>query len=103
MADLNEKNTEAAVEEAVADKAEKKAKKASKKNKKPGLFKRIGKFFRECASEMKKVTWLSRKETTKSSIIVIVLTVALCVVIGLLDTVLEFGIMGLRELGKIIR
>ena len=68
-----------------------------KKTKKPGLFKRIGKFFRECVSEMKKVTWLSGKETMKSSMIVVVVTVALCVLIGLLDTVLELGIVALRD------
>jgi len=73
--------------------------KKPKKEKKPGLFKRIGKYFRECVSEMKKVTWLSRKETVRSSAVVIIVTVALCVLIGVLDTVLEFGVIGLREAG----
>ena len=76
--------------------------KKPKKEKKPGLFKRIGKYFRECVSEMKKVTWLSRKETVKSSIIVVVVTVALCAVIGLLDTVLELGVIGLRDLSGVL-
>ena len=82
----------------MAELNEKEIKKPAKA-KKPGLFKRIGKFFRECASEMKKVTWLSRKETSKSSTVVIVVTVALCALIGVLDTLLEFGIIGLREAG----
>ena len=86
MAELNEKEI-------------KKTESKPKKAKKPGLFKRIGKFFRECMSEMKKVTWLSGKETSKSSFIVIVVTVALCVLIGILDTALEFGVMGLRDAG----
>ena len=99
MADLNEKDL--TVTEAAAEKKNDK-KKATKKNKKPGLFKRLGKFFRECGSEMKKVTWLSGKETFKSSLIVIVVTVALCVLIGILDTALEFGVIGLRDLSALL-
>ena len=89
MAELNEKETK---EVAAKPKAPKK----------PGFFKRLGKFFRECVSEMRKVTWLSRKETVKSSIIVVVVTVALCAVIGLLDTVLELGVIGLRDLSGVL-
>ena len=88
MAELNEKNQKP-TEKAVSEK---------KKNKKPNIFKRIGKFFRECKSEMKKVTWLSRKETVKSSVIVVLVTLALCVAIGLIDTALEYGVIGLRDL-----
>ena len=77
------------------------------KDKKPNIFKRIGKrvgrYFRECTSEMKKVTWLSRKETVKSSLIVLIVTVALALLIGVLDTALEFGIIGLREISDFMR
>ena len=105
MADLNEKDMESVSKEAESAKpkeikAEKTAK--DKKKKKPNLFKRIGRFFRDCFYEMKKVTWLSGKETFKSSLIVVVLTVVLSALIGLLDTGLEAGIMGLRELGGIL-
>ena len=85
---MNEKNQKTP-EKVVAEK---------KKNKKPNIFKRIAKFFRECRSEMKKVTWLSGKETFKSSVIVIAVTLALCVAIGLIDTALEYGVIGLRDL-----
>ena len=91
MAELNEKNQQD-TEKVSAEKNTK------KKNKKPNIFKRIGKFFRECRSEMKKVTWLSGKETFKSSVIVVVVTLALCVAIGLIDTALEYGVVGLRDL-----
>ena len=101
MADLNEKNLTAA-DEATAGKKNEAKKKATKKNQTPGLFQRIAKFFRECGSEMKKVTWLSGKETFKSSLIVIVVTVALCVLIGILDTVLELGVIGLRDLSAVL-
>ena len=89
MAELNEKKDAV---KASPEKAEK------KKNKKPNIFKRMAKFFRECKSEMKKVTWLSGKETFKSSVIVVVVTVALCAAIGLIDTALEYGVVGLRDL-----
>ena len=91
MAELNEK-TQNETAKVAPEKHEK------KKNKKPNIFKRIAKFFRECKSEMKKVTWLSGKETFKSSVIVIVVTVALCAAIGLIDTGLEYGVVGLRDL-----
>ena len=102
MADLNEKNLE--VQSSKAPKADAKAAKA--KPKKPNflvrMFKRIGSFTRESISEMKKVTWLSRSETFKSSLVVLVVAVALAVLIGVLDTGLQFGVNGLRALGKFI-
>ncbi len=91
MAELNEKKQQDAAKVSTE-------KSAKKKNKKPNIFKRIGKFFRECKSEMKKVTWLSGKETFKSSVIVVAVTLALCVAIGLIDTALEYGVVGLRDL-----
>ena len=105
MADLNEKDMESVSPEAEDAKAkESKAEKSAKdkKKKKPNFFKRIGRFFRDCFYEMKKVTWLSGKETFKSSLIVIVVTVVLSALIGILDTGLEAGIIGLRELGGIL-
>lgn len=40
-----------------------KKKNTAKKDKKPGIFSRIGRKFKEMFSELKKVTWLSPKET----------------------------------------
>ena len=90
MADLNDKTTD------VQEKATKKEKKP--KEKKPNIFKRLFGFLRDCVSELKKVTWLSRKETTKSTFIVLAVVVALSVVIGVVDTAFEFGILGLHNL-----
>ena len=90
MADLNNKTTD------VQEKATKKEKKP--KEKKPNIFKRLFGFLRDCVSELKKVTWLSRKETTKSTFIVLAVVVALSVVIGVVDTAFEFGILGLHNL-----
>lgn len=95
MADLNEKNIESTDEKGAS-------KEKAKKDKKPNFivraFKGIGRFIRDCISEMKKVTWLSRKETSKSSLVVLVVVIALSALIGILDTALEFGILGLFNL-----
>lgn len=40
-----------------------------KEDTKPGLFKRIGKWFREMKSELKKVVWPSRKTIVHNSLI----------------------------------
>ena len=105
MADLNEKTPD--IQSTDAPRAEAKAAKAKAKAKKPNIFvrmfKRIGSFTRECISEMKKVTWLSGAETFKSTLVVLVIAVALAALIGILDTGLEFGVNGLRTLGKFIR
>ena len=96
MADLNEKNIDANDAENSA-----KAKKPAKE-KKPNFIVRackgIARFFRDCISEMKKVTWLSGKETRKSSFVVLVVVIALSALIGIIDTALEFGILGLYYL-----
>ena len=36
---------------------------------KPGFFKRVGKWFREMRSELKKVIWPTRQQLTKNSLI----------------------------------
>ena len=98
MADLNEKTTDTAEETAVENKADKKGDKKAPKEKKPNIFKRLARYLRDCVSELKKVTWLSKKETAKSSLIVLTVVIALSVIIGVLDTAFEFGILGLHEL-----
>ena len=40
-----------------------------KDDSKPGLFKRIGKWFREMKSELKKVIWPTRKQLTNNTLI----------------------------------
>ncbi len=53
--------------------------------KKPGLGKRIGNFFREYKSELKKVVWYPKKDVIRDTGIVVVALVVCGVVIGLLD------------------
>ncbi len=96
---------ETAVEEtkttdtAASDTKEKKAKKADKK---PGFFSRLGKsikkFWRTMKSELKKVTWYSRKQTFTSTLLVLVCMAVAAAVIGLLDVGFSMGIEGLAHL-----
>jgi preprotein translocase subunit SecE len=87
-----EKNLQAE-EVAEAEVAAEKAPKAEKNKgeKKENFFIRFGKkvkkLCRDLASEMKKVVWLSKEETKKSSILVIVTVVAIAAAIGVVDTV----------------
>ena len=73
-----------------------------KAEKKPNIFvrigKRIAKFFRDYASECRKIVWLSWKDTRRSSIIVIVAVAIFAVVIGVLDCGFSRGII---EFGKL--
>ena len=53
---------------------------------KPGFFKRIGKWFREMRSELKKVMWPSSSQLTKNSLVSVVVMLASSVVIWGFDT-----------------
>lgn len=67
-----------------ADKAAKE-KKAKAPAKKPGLFARIGKWFRELKSELKKVQWPTAKQTVNNTLIVIVCVIVVGVFIWVFD------------------
>ena len=61
-------------------------KKDKKSEKKPGFFTRIGKWFKEMKSELKKVQWPTKKQTTNNT-----LTVLACVaVIGFFIWIFDF-------------
>ena len=53
-------------------------KKDVKADKKPGFFARIGKWFKELKSELKKVQWPTKKQTINNTVIVILC----CIVVG---------------------
>ena len=72
---------------------------AETSSKKPGFFskvknwfKGIGKFFRDTASEMKKVVWPSKKQIINNTIVVAVVVVVAAVLIMVLDAVFGFGL-----------
>ncbi len=63
--------------------------KAKKDVRRGGLFGRIGGFFREVVSELRKVIWPTRKELLTYTAIVIVFVTVMTTIVGLLD--LGFG------------
>ena len=78
------------------------ADKNKKVAKKPNIFVRmgraIGKFFRDYHSEMKKVVWLSKKETIRNSVLVTVVVVVTAIVIGLVDAGFTYAIKALGSI-----
>ena len=70
-------------EKAVQAKKEKK----TDKNAKPGFFARVGKWFRDMKSELKKVQWPTKKQTINNTLIVIACVIVVGVCIALFDMV----------------
>ncbi|MBR4954579.1 MAG: preprotein translocase subunit SecE [Clostridia bacterium] len=58
-----------------------------KKEKKPGLFAKIVKWFRDLKSEAKKVVWPTGKQVVNNTIIVIIAAIVVCLFVALLDFV----------------
>jgi len=52
------------------------------------MFKKIGKFFGEIKSEMRKVTWPTREELKESTKLVIIATFVTTLFVGFVDQVL---------------
>jgi preprotein translocase subunit SecE len=59
--------------------------KAKKEVRRTGLFGRIGGFFREVVSELRKVIWPTRKELITYTTIVIAFVAIMTAIVGLLD------------------
>lgn len=93
MADIEKK--EGAPEKKSANSADKPA--PAKKNK-PSLKERIGKFFREYKSELKKVVWATPQQTLNNFILVAVSVVITSACIGLLDFAFSTGLTALGRL-----
>ncbi|MCI8388106.1 MAG: preprotein translocase subunit SecE [Clostridiales bacterium] len=70
----------------------------AKKNKVP-FTQKVGKFFREYKSELKKVVWATPQQTLNNTILVAVSVVITSVCIGVLDFAFSTG---LTALGKLI-
>lgn len=88
-----------AVSKADAKAAKAKAKAKEKKNAKPGFFGRIARYFGAVKSEMRRVTWPSKKELINYSVVVCASLVVVGIVIALLDFVIGEGLFlvsGLR-------
>ena len=95
MADEIKKDSVEATPEKKATAKEKQTKKA----KKPGLFKRIGSFFREYRSEMKKVVWYPKNRVIRDTGIAVAVLVSCGVLIGILDFIFSKLIYLLGSIG----
>lgn len=49
------------------------------------VFKKISQFLREVIEELRKVTWSDRKQTIGSTMVVILLVIAVAIFVGLVD------------------
>lgn len=72
-------------------------KKADKpaKAKKPSLFARMGKWFRELKGECKKIVWPTRQQTTNNTAVVLATCLIIGVFIWVLDAVFQLGVSAL--------
>ena len=98
----NEKLEQAAEKAAPAPakpaKADKKKDAKTEKKSKPGFFARIGKWFKEMKSELKKVQWPTKKQTINNTVIVIVCCIILGICIWLFDWLAGSVIRALLDL-----
>lgn len=71
--------------EALETKSTKKAKKSKEEAKKPNVFQRIGKWFRDLRIEFKNVVWPSRQTVVTNTSVVLVVIVIGSALVGLID------------------
>jgi len=71
-----------------SSKAKKSAKKSANAEKKPNIFKRMGKGIKGIISELKKVTWPKGKEVGKNTAVVLTVVVLFFVILFAIDYVL---------------
>ena len=82
--ELNKVNDAATESGAAKEKTDKKVE-SKPKVKKPNIFKKLGKFFKDTAGELKKVVWTSKSDVWKSFKLVIATVVAVSALIAVID------------------
>ena len=76
---------------------------AENTNKKPSIWSRMGKFFRDCKSEFKKLVWPTKQQLLKNSALVLVSIVVVGACLALVDFGLNKGVFALKDLIDYIR
>ena len=71
---------------------------ADNTNKKPNIFSRMGKFFKDCRSEFKKLVWPTKKQLAKNSSVVLVSMIVFGACLSLVDFGLGKGLYALKDL-----
>lgn len=96
---MNQDGAEEKAKETKPAKADKeKAKAKADMEKKPGVGKRIARFFRELRSELKKVSWPTRADTLKKTGIVIVCVIVVGIIVWIFDGIASSVIDALLSL-----
>ena len=71
-------------------------------NKKENFFvrtgKRLGRWFREMKSELKKVVWPSKSQMVNNVLVVLACVVVVAIIIGVFDAVASIVVNGIRTL-----
>ena len=65
---------------------------------KPGFFKRVGKWFRDMKSELKKVVWPTPKQTAKNTGVAVCMIAVCAVVIWLFDSAAQAVVKALVDI-----
>ena len=76
---------------------------AENTNKKPSIWSRMGKFFKDCKSEFKKLVWPTKQQLLKNSALVLVSIVVVGACLALVDFGLNKGVFALKVLIDYIR
>ena len=62
------------------------------------IWNKIKKFFKDTGSELKKVSWTSKTELSKSTKLVVVTVIAVCIAIALIDLGASWAVNSLAGL-----
>jgi preprotein translocase subunit SecE len=62
---------------------------------KPGFFKRVGKWFREMRSELKKVVWPTGKDLTNNTLVTLFMTVVSAILLWGFDQLAQMAVKAL--------
>jgi len=76
---------------------------ADKSTKKPNIFSRMGKFFKDCKSEFSKLVWPTKKQLAKNSAVVLVSMIVVGACLSVVDYGLNQGLYALKDLIDWIR
>lgn len=71
-------------------------------NKKENFFARIGRWFREMRSELKKVVWTGKRDVVKNTLTVIACSIVVGVFIWVVDLVANLIYSGILQLASLI-
>ena len=71
-------------------------------NKKENVFARIGRWFREMRSELKKVVWPGKSQIIKNTLTVIACTIVVAAIIWVFDMVGQMVYSGILQLAGLL-